>query len=210
MFTGSSTDYGKSIAVDLQGRIYVTGCFGGTTDFDPGPAVNSITSKGETDFYICKLDSDGSLVRINQLAGSSYECANSIMVDPNGTIYAAGYFAGSPNFDPGNTNNILPAKGATDSFIVKLTQETSGVNTTQTSSRLVYPNPTTGVLNIAPTGAMKQSVITIRDIQGKLIREINELTGNQLTVDLSDQANGIYLIEIKDNTTLSRIKVIKH
>lgn len=53
---GSSTDYGESIAVDPDGNVYTTGIFNGTADFDPGTGVYDLTSYGNNDIFISKLE----------------------------------------------------------------------------------------------------------------------------------------------------------
>lgn len=58
---GTSRDEGYSIAVDASGNVYTTGYFAGTSDFDPGPSVFNITSAGEDNIFVSKLDASGNL-----------------------------------------------------------------------------------------------------------------------------------------------------
>ncbi|WP_343632468.1 SBBP repeat-containing protein [Fluviicola sp.] len=54
-FGGSSQDWGHDLHVDELGRIYSTGFFGQTVDFDKSPAVSNLTAIGSQDAYILKL-----------------------------------------------------------------------------------------------------------------------------------------------------------
>jgi hypothetical protein len=57
---GSLEDYGTSIVVDSSGYIHMTGYFRGTADFDPSPAVYSLTTPS-TDIFTMKLSQSQSL-----------------------------------------------------------------------------------------------------------------------------------------------------
>lgn len=52
---GTGSDFGSSIATDLNGNIYTTGSFVSTADFDPGAGTFNMTSAGEGDIFVHKL-----------------------------------------------------------------------------------------------------------------------------------------------------------
>jgi hypothetical protein len=58
---GTLSDGGNSMKVDLSNNIYLTGDFRGTADFDPNAGTVNLTSAGEFDAYIVKLNQSGSL-----------------------------------------------------------------------------------------------------------------------------------------------------
>ncbi len=118
---GVGENYAKSIALDLQGNILVTGMFSGTTDFDPGIGVSNKTSFS-TDIYIWKLDSTGSLLWVKQI-----ECIStrsySIATDGTGNVFVSGLLIGTTDFDPDTTIfNLtnLSTLGSSSIFILKL------------------------------------------------------------------------------------------
>ena len=57
VFGGTSTDMSHSVAVDSSGNVYTTGYFAGTVDFDPGSGTTNLTSNGNQDGFVSKLDS---------------------------------------------------------------------------------------------------------------------------------------------------------
>jgi hypothetical protein len=52
---GTSDDVANSIAVAPDGKLYITGYFYGTADFDPGPTTDYRTSRGNNDIYVLRL-----------------------------------------------------------------------------------------------------------------------------------------------------------
>src|SRR5690606_7594983 len=53
---GPDEDRGLGIAVDNEGKVLCTGYFNTTADFDPGSGVFNLTSQGEMDVFIMKLE----------------------------------------------------------------------------------------------------------------------------------------------------------
>src|SRR5581483_10031645 len=52
-------DAGNAITVDSAGNVFVTGIFGGETDFDPGPSEFIIKPRKNTDAFILELSPRG-------------------------------------------------------------------------------------------------------------------------------------------------------
>lgn len=111
---------GNSIALDNSGYVYTTGYFWGTSDFNPGPGSFNLTSKGDYDIFICKLDTLGNFVWAWQLGGPLCNISQSIAIDASGNVYTTGYFEGNVDFDPSTGNYVLTAKGGYDAYISKL------------------------------------------------------------------------------------------
>ncbi len=68
---------------------------------------------------------------------------------------------------------------------------------------LIYPNPVSDILNIKVVNSEEMNNVRIFDISGKQM--MNKLFQGNISVNLSDWANGIYLVKIGSNT----IKVVK-
>jgi hypothetical protein len=54
-FGGAQVEYCNSIALDPGGKVYSTGCFEGTTDFDPGTGIYNLISAGDYDIFVHKM-----------------------------------------------------------------------------------------------------------------------------------------------------------
>lgn len=116
----SDSDVGRSIALDSAGNVYVTGLFGGTADFDPGPGVTNLTSVGDSDVFVMKLDSTGSLLWARSMGGTDSDHPFGIAVDAAGNVYTTGVFQETVDFDPGAGTFNLTGGGLADIFVQKL------------------------------------------------------------------------------------------
>lgn len=87
-------------------------------------------------------------------------------------------------------------------------------NSVGLSSKLeVYPNPTNGLLNISLNSVSSQTTnVRIIDLIGKtIIQQTFEKTAGQkdISVDLSNEPNGIYTVEVLNETGTTVKKVVK-
>ena len=119
-FGGDQTNYGQAVNVDVSGNVYIAGYFGGTVDFDPGPAVFNITSNGQDDIFITKLDSNGNLLWAKNIGGTNSDLAYAAVLDVSGNICMTGVFIGDVDFDPGAGMFNMNGGGNNDCFVLKL------------------------------------------------------------------------------------------
>jgi len=121
---GTDWDEGTGIVVDEFGHIYVCGSFFNTVDFDPGPSVKNLTSEGEEDIFIQKLDENGNLLWVHRIGGVLWDKALGLTIDHLRNITITGVFSDSVDFDPsvGGRNVLHTANpfGDQDIFILKL------------------------------------------------------------------------------------------
>lgn len=113
---------GTAITTDVQGSIYTTGYFTGTTDFDPGPGLFPLAASSPAfrRTFIQKLNPAGDLTWAKQIEGQ-WSFGRSIEVDNTGSIYCAGFFRGTADFDPGQIQYLLSSSVPySDAFIFKL------------------------------------------------------------------------------------------
>ena len=97
------------------------------------------------------------------------------------------------------------------SLIVTGVDATAGVNDSAFKAGVsIYPNPATNMLNISFANAMANDVaVTIYDMQGRLMLSKNIGTADASALDISQFANGTYIVSISgDNINISK-KIIK-
>ena len=121
---GLNIDFGIALDLDDFGNIYTTGHFRETADFDPGAGTYNLTSAGDQDIFVSKLDASGNFLWAKQLGGTGSDGGQSLTVDASGNVFTVGYFADTGDFDPGVGTFNLTSFGGSDIFISKL--NTSG------------------------------------------------------------------------------------
>ena len=117
--------YGRTIGVDQLGNVYTAGNFIYTMDFDPGPAVYSLTggSPSGHGIYISKLDADGNFVWAKQISALLEFSQLEIKVDKLGNVYLATDSRTACDLDPGSGTQLMTLTGFRDVIIVKLNSE---------------------------------------------------------------------------------------
>jgi hypothetical protein len=113
-------DVAYSLAVDANGNSYSTGYFSNTVDFEPGPGFTNLSSVGDLDIYILKLDMNGNFVWAKSTGGINADRAFSIDLDASSNSYITGFFAATSDFDPGLGVVPVSSNGGSDIFILKL------------------------------------------------------------------------------------------
>lgn len=139
---GSDYDFASAVAVDAAGNTYTTGNFDGTADFNPGSGTNNLSSAGNSDVFVCKLDAAGNLVWARAMGGFGYDGGMSIAVDSKGNVYTVGYFMATADFNPGSGTATMNASGNGDIFISKL----------DAGGNFVWAKQMSGSLSELPTG----------------------------------------------------------
>lgn len=117
---GADAELAYDVTADAAGNVYLTGYFHQTADFDPGPGVLNLTSAGDNEIFVAKLDSGGNLVWAKRFGSTSADYGSDIAVDGAGNIYVTGWFGGTVDFDPGAGVTNLTSAGADDVFVLKL------------------------------------------------------------------------------------------
>ena len=98
-------------------------------------------------------------------------------------------------------------KDETAKFVNNEVECTTSVNDLKEQVISIYPNPTTGILNIDFSAEQVQS-LRISDITGKTVFEKTKVNQGE-TIDLSSFANGIYFLFVQTDKESSSLKIIK-
>lgn len=119
---GTGYDAGMDITVSSTGDLYVGGSFEGTVDMDPGSGTQLVTSAGNKDAFLWKLDpADGSLQWVKTIGASSADDVIALSTDANGNVWATGRYYNTVDMDPGpGTASLTTTSNMGNEFIWKL------------------------------------------------------------------------------------------
>lgn len=110
----------KSVTSGPIQDIVISGNFEGNATF---PSNQNLLSKGGSDIFVLKLNSDnGSSIFLKQIGGVDQDFVSQHTVDTENNIYLTGDFRAMVDFDPNMGELILNSKGLTDIFLLKLTE----------------------------------------------------------------------------------------
>jgi hypothetical protein len=108
------------IAIDHFSNIYVTGGFQNTGNYGP----LSLTSNGEWDAFIFKMDKDGNYLWARNVGSNKTDRGNGIAIDDQDNIYISGEYRNPMIFSGANASNgtdTLSHAKKRDVFVAKIT-----------------------------------------------------------------------------------------
>jgi hypothetical protein len=106
-----------SMKLNGTGKIYLTGNFQSTIDFDPSAATSNLASSGGTDAFIACYTISGNYLFARKMGGAGDDGGQSLDLGTNGKVYACGYFSGTADMDGSAAVANVNAVGAKDIFI---------------------------------------------------------------------------------------------
>jgi uncharacterized delta-60 repeat protein len=189
---GNSDDVARSLAVDGQGNVYVTGISRGSTTF--------------YDYATIKYNSAGveQWVQRYNGPGNGSDWAYSLAVDGQGNVYVTGYSAGTSAY-PYNYDY------ATIKYVQ--TQGIEEIEIATPSARndfVVYPNPAKTYFTVRLL--QSNDHIKIFNISGKVVMEIAApmaRNDNSVRVSLDGFKNGVYFVKVGNEMLKEKLVVTK-
>ncbi len=166
------------ISSDASGNSYITGSFTGTTDFDPGAGVFNLTSAGNGETFILKLNASGNFVWATRTGSPSDDEGTAIHADASGNVYLTSYFYQFADFDPTCGSQVLTSGGNGDAYIQKLS---SALTPTITSFSPITGSSGTTVTITGVGFSTTPANNTVRFFNG-IIATITASTATSITV----------------------------
>lgn len=142
---------------------------------------------------------------VANIAGTSYQwftCSGTILTPVSGETSQSFTPTSSGNYAIAVTGNGCIDTSACVAYNVGIAENTSG-------GIMVYPNPSNGMFNLSSISKLNEATLIVLDITGKKIFQTTIISGTNFMLDLSQESNGIYFIEISDKDSGARVKIIK-
>jgi hypothetical protein len=136
-YGSTGDDYGKAIAIDPSGNVFVTGYFTGSVNFG-GTTLTSATSTSSG--FLAKYSSSGTLVWAKRLSsGASPDAGNAVTSDASGTPVVAAILYGTSDYGGGP----LTTAGGQDIVLVKYSASTGAYVWSRRIGGVAYEAPLT-------------------------------------------------------------------
>jgi hypothetical protein len=103
-------DYGRNMAKDASGNMYVCGTFSATVTF----GTITLPGSGALSMFLVKYDAAGNVIWAKTATGMQSTYANALCVDPAGYVYVTGQFTTSIDF-----GGVMLTGSPADIFLVK-------------------------------------------------------------------------------------------
>jgi len=111
-FPGSNSS-AAAIALDAQADSFVAGAFSGVVSF----GANQLTSAGDLDLFVAKLDHAGEVIWAVRAGGPGADVGVGIVVTPDGTAFVTGSFVGTAAF---GTLSLTNTNSTAQGFLARL------------------------------------------------------------------------------------------
>lgn len=129
-FGGVGIESCRDMTLDAFGNLIITGVYQGTADFDPNGGVINMTSAGQFDAFLLKLDVSGNYVWAKSIQSVNSNYINQVVVDHVGNINVVGYFQGVADFDPSSATFSMTTIGDKSAFFAKYSPQGQFLNAT--------------------------------------------------------------------------------
>jgi Ca2+-binding RTX toxin-like protein len=107
-FEGQGTNRSQIVDIDADGpgNVFITGWFGGDTDFDPKSGETILSSEGGRDAFASRLDRSGALMWVRQIGSDDGDEGRAIAIDQTTRdVYVGSSHVGTVDFDPTSTSD---------------------------------------------------------------------------------------------------------
>ena len=180
---GSGTESARAISIK-DGIIYIGG-FSNSA---------SIATNGDYDAVLLKYDTAGNYISNYVWGDSSQNLVEEIVLDSN-YIYMSG----------ASGDSVLTGIPRS-SFLIKadINKLTTGISKQVSEGKLnIYPNPSSGTIEVENPSPMQNVLISISDMNGRIIKNFHGSTGiYKFDIGLYGIPNGVYNCSLKTNNAI--------
>lgn len=104
---------------------------------------------------------------------------------------------------------VTDANGCKDSDAIQVTVNNCASIDEMTFEAVIAPNPTAGNVHVTFNNELQNAAVVVCDIQGKIISNTINFSGNELNVDLTNVESGIYILTISQGNNSKHFRLAK-
>jgi hypothetical protein len=206
-YGGTGGEYDGSCAIDAIGNVYLAARTNSSSiAISTIGSHQSVYGGGPSDAFLVKFNSAGVRQWGTYYGGTGGEYDGSCAIDAIGNVYLAGTTTSSLTAISTIGSHQSVCGGTSDAFLVKFNESTSvGINEVIANSISIYPNPNNGVFTIELN---ETTQVIITNVLGHVLLNSTFEAGKQI-LDIKNNANGIYFVQLTQNGKQETIKLIK-
>ena len=103
---------------------------------------------------------------------------------------------------------VVSKNGCTDTSACQMINNV-GISNVGFENVSIYPNPTNGQVTI-DLGSIKESMnYTLTSIDGRIVTQKSNVTDNKITIDLSNEGKGVYLLKLYNTKSSSVFRITR-
>lgn len=148
--------------------------------------------------YFARLNADGSIDTTFQTGSCFNNRVEALALLEDGNILVGGWFTG---YDGTGRNRIARIIGLEPDGVPGISRQ---------NNWLLFPNPVNDFFTLKSEKYVQVNHIRMYDLQGRTVYEKPNLGGNLFTIQTNNYPPGVYIVEIHEADTISRLKVIKY
>jgi hypothetical protein len=156
----------------------------------------TLTNSGGADGFAAKYNPNGGILWGIKAANASDDRPKAIISDNNGYCYVMGNFFGAMTLGSLTPVNSLPTNIGT--YIGRLNGFTTGFQEVKAPFNfLLYPNPTTGQVNIELPEGNYMNEIEVYSITGQRVHHVEmDMPLKSTSIDLGGLNSGVYQVKV--------------
>ncbi len=222
-----SLDLAKSLSVDNQGNVFVTGSFFSDTLHFAGQSLPNLfhINYFYPQIFVCKYSAEGNELWARSMGGIHADEGTAIMAFANNRFYLGGVYESNPvQFGTHTLNNtgtldsmyvhLMPARFVrkTMGFLAVSNQDTSSLPwEPETLEVLLYPNPVEDHINLQLQSPVAGPVtVQMYSTDGRLLRQTTHKTAYTLIwEDVPGCPRGVYWVQLTTAEAVFSGKFVK-
>ncbi|HYV95546.1 MAG TPA: T9SS type A sorting domain-containing protein [Chitinophagales bacterium] len=151
-------------------------------------------NRGMNDWWIVKLDIDGNIKWQESLGGDGQDSGSSIQQTTDGGFITAGY-------SDSNNGDVSGNHGSRDYWVVKLSNDQTGIESPSNPLISLHPNPVRNLLTIDLATQAANAIIRVYDLQGRIIALPITFSTTQAQLNTTTLVDGFYTLQITNIKT---------
>jgi len=85
----------------------------------------------------------------------------------------------------------------------------SNINEVENSNISIYPNPTENIFTIDFSNVREDVNYTLTSVEGRIIKQQQNVTEQTISIDLSEESKGIYLLKVDNNSSVNVYRIVR-